>query len=94
MLSKFYHDSSNSTAAADERVETFRSEGDQSSLYSANAESTSTGPSSGNRGGPTAEHVVAVGSDDSPTVTYNSETLKREGNTLVVWTLIELVLKL
>ncbi|PFX33104.1 hypothetical protein AWC38_SpisGene2034 [Stylophora pistillata] len=66
-------------AAADERVETFRSEGDQSSLYSANAESTSTGPSGGNGDGPAAEHVVAVGSDDSPTVTYNTTSSESVG---------------
>ena len=70
--------SSNSTAVADEHVMTFRSVVDQQRL--ANPRSTSTGLSGGNADGRTAEHLVAVRSDPSLTVTNNGENLKREGN--------------
>ena len=70
--------SSNSTAVADEHVMTFRSVVDQQHL--ANPRSTSTGLSGGNADGRTAEHLVAVRSDPSLTVTNNGDNLIREGN--------------
>ena len=57
---------------------TFRSVVDQQHL--ANPRSTSTGLSGGDADGRTAEHLVAVSSDASLTVTNNGENLKREGN--------------
>ena len=56
----------------------FRSVVDQP--HPANPISTSTGLSGGDADGRTAEHLVAVGSDASLTVTNNGENLKREGN--------------
>ena len=65
---------------------TFRSVVDQQHL--ANPRSTSTGLSGGDADGRTAQHLVAVRSDASLTVTNNGE------NTLGMWTTSELLIKL
>ena len=57
---------------------TFRSVVDQP--HPANPRSTSTELSGGDADGRKAEHLVAVRSDASLTVTNNGENLKREGN--------------
>ena len=74
---------------------TFRSVVDQP--HPANPRNTSTGLSGGDADGRTAEHLVAVSSDASLTVTNNGENLKRKEigrNTLGMWTTSELLVKL
>ena len=75
---------------------TFRSEVDQPLLRSANAgiRSTSTSLGGGNADVPSTEHLIAVRSDASLTVTNNGENLKWEGNYQKYFTTSELIIKL
>ncbi|RMX51539.1 hypothetical protein pdam_00010298, partial [Pocillopora damicornis] len=72
--SDFPDNGARKAAAADEHVMTFRSVVDQP--HPANPRNTSTGLSGGDADGRTAEHLVAVRSDASLTVTNNGSSLE------------------